>query len=109
MSESHLEKLFEKVENKLDNISKELSEFKNGVGITMTGFSNRLENTENRVKNIENHLNKPFKDRILEMIISGITYTFSACLGVSLFVFILKGVGSNILNIIKPLLSGIIG
>lgn len=108
MSETHLEKMFEKLDIKLDNISKDLSEFKNGISITMSNFSNRLENTENKVKNIENSLNKPLKERFLDMIINGLTYSFSACLGLSVFLFVLKSVGGDVGNVLKYVFSAFV-
>lgn len=109
MSESMLEKLFEKVECKLDRLSKDLNEFKNGVSISMTSLTNRVENTENKVKNIENALPKPIKDRFLDMCINGLVYSFSACLGIGAFLIIFKLTGSSFFTMLKPIISAIFG
>jgi len=107
--ETMLEKLVERVETKLDNISKELNEFKNGISISMTNFTNRHENTENKVKNIENSMNKTIKERFLDMCINGLVYSFSACLGVGVFLMLFKMTGSSIFTIIKPIVAAFFG
>lgn len=107
--ETILEKLVERIENKLDCISKDLNEFKNGVTVSMNSLTNRVENTENKVKNIENSMNKPLKDRFLDMCINGLTYSFSACIGIGAFILVFKATGSSIFTMLKPILSAIIG
>lgn len=109
MSESMLEKLFEKMDAKLDNIQKEINEFKSGIQTNIINLQNKVEVTEIKIKNVENVLNRPFKERVLDMIIQGIVYSISCCLGISLFFLILKGVGGNILTILKPILAAFVG
>lgn len=109
MSESMLEKLFEKMDAKLDNIQKEINEFKSGIQTNIINLQNKVEVTEIKIKNVENVLNRPFKERVLDMIIQGIVYSISCCLGISLFFLILKGVGGNILTILKPILVAFVG
>lgn len=109
MSESMLEKLFEKMDVKLDNIQKEINEFKSGIQTNIINLQNKVEVTEIKLKNVENVLNRPFKERVLDMIIQGIIYSISCCLGISLFFLILKGVGGNILTILKPILAAFVG
>lgn len=109
MSEnSVIEKLIDKVDSKLDIIQKDLNEFKNGISITVTNLGNKLDVTENKVKNIENFMNRSFKDRVVEMMLTGFIYTFSVLVGISMFLFVLKTLGGNIMNIVKPLFSTLI-
>ena len=104
-----LEKLIEKVDTKLDNITKEINEFKSGIQANIINLTNRVDVSEVKIKNVENHLNRSFKDRLLDMILNGVVYSISCCIGLSIFFMILKGVGGNILTIIKPILSAFTG
>lgn len=104
-----LEKLFEKMDAKLDNIQKEINEFKSGIQANIINLTNRVDVSEVKIKNVENVLNRPFKDRLLDMILNGVVYSVAACIGISLFFLILKGVGGNILTILKPILAAFTG
>lgn len=104
-----IEKMLEKVDIKLDTIIRETNEFKCGIQQNLNTLSNRVDVNEVKVKGIENVLNKPFKERVLDMLMSGVIYSISACIGISVFFLILKSMGGNILTILKPLLSAFVG
>lgn len=110
MSEqSVLEKLFEKLDTKLDKIQQEINDFKTGIQTNIIHLQNKVEIAEIKIKNVENVLNKPFKERVLDMIMQGIVYSLAACIGISLFFLVLRGVGGNILTILKPILTAFTG
>lgn len=104
-----LKSTMERFENKLDSINKELQEYKQNFQTNLLTIQNRVEIQETKVKSIENTLSKPFKERILDMVLQGIIYSISTCLGISIFFMILKGIGGNILTILKPILSAFVG
>lgn len=106
---SMLEKLIEKLDGKLDNIQKEINEFKCGIQTNLINLTNRVDITEVKVKNVENHLNRSFKDRVMDMVMSGVIYSLSACIGISLFFLLSNSVGGNVMNIFKPLLKAFVG
>jgi len=96
-------------ESKLDKINSELQEYKSNFQINLTNLTNKVDIHDTKLQTLDKFFNKSLKDRIIDKIIDGSLSGFSACVGVFLFVIIFKSTGSNIFNIIKPLLSGILG
>lgn len=110
MSEqSVLEKLFEKLDTKLDKIQQEINDFKTGIQTNIIHLQNKVDVAEIKIKNVENHLNRSFKDRVMDMVMSGVVYSLSACIGISLFFLLLNSVGGNVMAIFKPLLKAFVG
>lgn len=96
-------------ENKLDTINKELQEYKSNFQLNLTNLSNKVDIHEKQLQTVDKYFNKSLKDRIVDKIVDGSIAGFSGCLGVFLFVIVFKSTGSNIFNILKPLVAGIFG
>lgn len=109
MSENILEMLFQKLDVKLDTIQKEINDFKTGFQANLINLQNKVDVQEVKIKNVENVLSKPFKEKLLDMVLQGFVYSISVCLGISIFFMILKGIGGDILTILKPILSAFVG
>lgn len=96
------------IDSKIDTYQKDLVELKYNVRSDIEKINLKLDTHGIQIKNIEDKLNKPWKDRIIEMCSSGAIYAFGATIGLGLFSIIISSVGGNFMTLFKYLL-GFIG
>lgn len=95
------------IDSKIDTYQKDLVELKYNVRSDIEKINLKLDTHGIQIKNIEDKLNKPWKDRIIEMGSSGAIYAFGSIIGISVFSLFVSSLGGNVINIIKTVISSI--
>jgi hypothetical protein len=99
----------DKIEEKLDKYQSDITALKYDYKNDIDKVNLKLETHTKQLENLEKYNNRPWKDRIIEMVTEGLLYTIGGIFAFGVVTIILSSFGSNLTILLKTFLTSALG